>query len=96
MFSSIFIISSVLDLEAVSTGRCGKSYDPCIFTKNPLIGAGEPVCGSDKLSYVSIQALWCVRKTGKRGKYLYVLIENKFAVNSIFRPFRIMLHSSIR
>jgi hypothetical protein len=62
------------DLNKKHDGPCDKAADdPCLFRNEPFSGTafldhgGNPVCGSNNVTYVTPQALWCAAKT-KPGK----------------------------
>ncbi|XP_077290554.1 serine protease inhibitor dipetalogastin-like isoform X2 [Arctopsyche grandis] len=59
-------------LTAISVGKCGRGYDPCLLETKPLLDKGNPVCGSDGKTYISVEALWCVKHKMKKDlKYVH-------------------------
>lgn len=60
-------------------GKCGRAYDPCLLETKPLLDKGNPVCGSDGKTYVSVEALWCVKHKMKKGKQnLIIFLKYKY------------------
>lgn len=71
----------ISDLTAVSTGRCTKKYDPCALVKTPLMDSGQPVCGTDDVTYTSIESLWCIKRKEKKGRFYCKFIYWRFVLH---------------